>query len=112
MDSTYNNHIDYSKYQVDEVTETISDALFFPVYIGRVLVLNLVVFWILLSLFCIFFIDNTFLSFLYWFLAFIISIPSIILFSIVRLFSTIKSDIDKVFKITLETSKTFMKMQD
>lgn len=105
MDSTYNNHIDYSKYQVDEVTETISDALFFPVYIGRVLVLNLVVFWILLSLFCIFFIDNTFLSFLYWFLAFIISIPSIILFSIVRLFSTIKSDIDKVFKITLETSK-------
>lgn len=105
MSNTNSLRIDYSKYQVDEVTETIANAIFFPVYISKVLVTNLVVLWLLLTVICVFFIDNTFLSIVYWFLAFIISIPSLLLFSIVRLFSTIKNDIDKVFKITLETSK-------
>lgn len=97
--------IDYSKYEVDEISETIADALFFPIYIGKVLGTNLIIFWISLTLFCLFFIDNSFLSFVFWLLAFIMSIPSILLFSIIRLFSTIKDDIDNVFRITLETSK-------
>lgn len=105
MNKTSNLRIDYSKYEVDEVSETIADAIFFPLYIGKVLGTNLVIFWVLLTLFCVFFIDNTFLSILFWLITFIISIPSILLFSIVRLFSTIKDDIDNVFKITLETTK-------
>lgn len=105
MIETTNYRIDYSKYQVDEVSETIADAVFFPLYIGKVLGTNLIAFWVLLTLICCCFIDNTFLSVLYWLLAFIISIPSILLFSVIRLFSTINDDIDKVLKITLETSK-------
>ena len=97
--------VDYSKYQVDEVSETIADALFFPLYIGKVLGTNLIIFWALLTLFCIFFLDNIFLGVLFWIITFIVSIPSILLFSIIRLFSTIKNDIDNVFKITLETTK-------
>ena len=105
MSNSESLRVDYSKYQVDEVSETIADALFFPLYIGKVLGTNLAIFWVLLTLFCIFFIDNTFLSVLFWVLTFVISIPSILLFSIIRLFSTIKNDIDNVFKITLETTK-------
>lgn len=105
MSTNKNLRINYSKYQVDEITETIADAIFFPIYIGKVLGTNLIAFWLLLTFFCYFFIDNIFLSTLYWLLTFILSIPSILLFSIIRLFSTIKNDIDKVFKITLETSK-------
>ena len=100
-----NLRVDYSKYEVDEVSETIADAIFFPLYIGKVLGTNLVIFWILLTLFCLIYIDNTFLSVLFWVITFVISIPSILSFSIVRLFSTIKNDIDNVFKITLETTK-------
>jgi len=105
MNSNSKLRVDYSKYQVDEVSETIADALFFPLYIGKVLGINLVIFWALLTFFCIFFIDSTFLSVLFWIITFIVSIPSILLFSIIRLFSTIKNDIDNIFKITLETTK-------
>lgn len=105
MNKSSNLRVDYSKYQVDEVSETIADAVFFPLYIGKVLGTNLLIFWALLTLFCIFFIDNTFFSVLFWVLTFVISVPSILLFSIIRLFSTIKNDIDNVFKITLETTK-------
>ena len=42
-EATKNNRIDYSKYEVDEVAETISDAIFFPLYIGKVLGLTVLI---------------------------------------------------------------------
>ena len=55
MSNTNSLRIDYSKYQVDEVTETIANAIFFPVYISKVLVTNLVVLWLLLTVICFFY---------------------------------------------------------
>ncbi|GAB5565155.1 MAG: hypothetical protein Wins2KO_22180 [Winogradskyella sp.] len=99
------NRIDYSKYEVDELAETISDAIFFPLYIGKVLGTVLLVFLVFLSLFAHFFIQNTFLAFIFWIITLVLSLPSVVLFSVIRLFSTIQSDIEKVYEITLKTAK-------
>lgn len=99
------NRIDYSKYQVDELAATISDAVFFPLYIGKVFGLVLLVFICALTIFSSLFISSTFLSIVFWVITFVVSLPSVILFSVIRLFSTIQSDIEKVYKITLQTAK-------
>lgn len=97
--------VDYSKYQVDEVVETISDAIFFPLYIGRVLVSVILVFLVFLVFTGYFSTTNPILFFLFFILSFIISAPSIILTSCIRLINTIKSDINKVYQISIDTTK-------
>ncbi|APY08424.1 hypothetical protein BWZ20_08995 [Winogradskyella sp. J14-2] len=101
--------IDYSKYQVDELAETISDAILFPLYIGKVFGLVLLVFLVMLTMVAYMHFQNTFFGILFWFLAFIISLPTVIIFSVIRLFSTIQSDIEKVYEITLQTTKNIYK---
>ena len=100
-----NLRIDYSKYEIDEVVETISDAIFFPLYIGKVLVV-VVIFFVVLFLFMAFFSTNYFiLGFLFFILSYAVSLPSIIIISAIRLINTIRDDINKVIDITVETTK-------
>lgn len=60
MNNNTSLRVDYSKYQVDEVSETIADALFFPLYIVKVLGANLIIFWTLLTFFCFFLLRTRF----------------------------------------------------
>jgi len=100
-----NIRIDYSKYEIDEVVETISDAIFFPLYIGKVLVV-VVVFFVVFFLFIAFISTNYFiLGFLFFSLSYAVSLPSIIIISTIRLINTIRDDINKVIDITVETTK-------
>ena len=96
--------IDYSKYEVDEVAETIADAIFFPMYIGKVVGQVVLIFLGLLILFSFLTISNNFLALLFILIVFAISVPSMLLFSVIRLFSTIRDDINNVFRITVETT--------
>ena len=45
-----NLRIDYTKYQADELAGTISDALFFPLYVGEIVVRNLLIFLVAIGL--------------------------------------------------------------
>lgn len=96
--------IDYSKYEVEELAETISDAIFFPLYIGKVFGTVLLVFLIGLTAFTLWFIPNSFLSVVFWVFVFLVSLPSVVLFSVIRLFSTIQEDMESVYEITLQTA--------
>lgn len=105
LSKSKNGRIDYSKYQVDEVVETIADALMFPLYIGKVMssvVITAIVLLIGLAYF------NTIhwsLGALFTLITFVVSLPSIILISIIRLINTICEDINKVIEISIETTK-------
>ena len=98
------NRIDYSKYEVDEVAETISDAIFFPLYIGKVLGLTVLIASVLLFIYAYFQNEYILLVILLFLLFFIVSLPSIILISAIRLINTIRDDLNKVITITTETA--------
>ncbi len=102
--TTKSNRIDYSKYEVDEVAETISDAIFFPLYIGKVLGLTVLVASVLLFVYAYFQNEYILLVILLFLLLFIVSLPSIILISGIRLINTIRDDLNKVITITTETA--------
>lgn len=98
------NRIDYSKYEVDEVAETISDAIFFPLYIGKVLGLTVLIASVLLFVYAYFQNEYILLVILLFLLFFVVSLPSIILISAIRLINTIRDDLNKVILITTETA--------
>ena len=100
-----NLRIDYSKYQVDEVTGTIADAMLFPLYVGKVFAKVVLLFMLVLGVFTFFYVEHAVLGILFFLLAFAVSVPSLALFSVIRLFTTIRDDIDKIFEITLDTAK-------
>lgn len=103
--STKNLRIDYSKYQIDEVVETIADAIFFPLYIGKV-AFSVVITGLLLIIGLAYFITSHWtLTILFALLTFIITSPSLILISIIRIINTIVSDINNVVSISIETTK-------
>ncbi len=97
--------IDYSKYQVDELVETISDAIFFPLYIGKVVgkVVSLVS--IALIAIAYFYTGGILTSIFFFLLAFIVSLPTIALLSVLQLINTVKKDLEKIYDITIDTSK-------
>ncbi|MCV6629130.1 MAG: hypothetical protein OIF50_04645 [Flavobacteriaceae bacterium] len=100
-----NIRINYSKYEVDELSETIADAIFFPLYIGKVLLQNsLLLAGILIVLAC-YVSQGIWGASLYYFLCYTVSIPSLLLFSVIRLFTTIRNDLNKVFDIAIDTTK-------
>ena len=102
--TTENARIDYSKYEVDEVVEKIADAIFFPLYIGRVVLSVLLAFIFVIGLLGYFTTNYTILGFFFFMLAFAISIPSLILVSAIRLINTIRNDINRVIEISVETT--------
>lgn len=103
-ETTKSNRIDYSKYEVDEVAETISDAIFFPLYIGKVLGLTVLIASVLLFVYAYFQNEYILLVILLFLLCFIVSLPSIILISAIRLINTIRDDLNKVILIAAETA--------
>jgi hypothetical protein len=105
MDNKRNIRIDYSKYEVDEVAETIADAILFPIYIGRVLISVMLFFLILIGVLAYLVTNHFILGFFFYLFSFLITLPSILLISGVRLLNTIKDDINKVFKICIDTTE-------
>lgn len=105
MSETKNIRVDYTKYEVDEVAETIADAIFFPMYIGKVSITVVIFFLILLGFLT--YVSTSFFvwSFFFFILSLAITIPSIVLVSAVRLINTINEDINKVFGICVDTTK-------
>lgn len=105
LPTSKNVRIDYSKYQVDDVVETIADAIMFPFYIGKVM--GTVVIIALLLIIGLAYINTIHwsLGILFTLLTFVLSLPSIILTSIIRLINTICEDINKVVEIAIETTK-------
>ena len=99
-----NNRIDYSKYEVDEVAETISDAIFFPLYIGRILGLTVLIASVILFVYAYFQNEYILLVILLFLLLFVVSLPTIILISAIRLINRIRDDLNKVILITTETA--------
>lgn len=100
-----NIRIDFSKYQIDEVAETIADAIIFPLYAGRV-VLNVILLSIIGLLLLTQQVSNYFITgFFFFTLSFAISLPSIVLLSTIRLIDTIKEDFIRIIEICVETSK-------
>lgn len=100
-----NVRIDYSKYQVDEVVETIADAIVFPFYIGKVMATVVVASLLLIIGLAYFNTTHWSLGILFTLLTFVVSLPSIILISVIRLIRTICDDINNVIEITIETAK-------
>jgi len=100
-----NGRIDYSKYQVDDVVETIADAIMFPFYIGKVMSTVVITAMVLLIGLAYFNTIHWSLGILFTLITFIVSLPSIILVSIIRLINTICEDINKVVSIAIETTK-------
>ncbi len=103
--NTKNLRIDYSKYQVDEVVDTIADAILFPLYIGKVVGVTLLVGLVLIGCLSSINTSHWLLAILFFLLMFIISFPSIVIISIIRLIKTIISDINNVLTISIETTK-------
>ena len=99
-----NNRIDYSKYEVDEVAETISDAIFFPLYIGKILGLTVLIASVILFVYAYFQNEYILLVILLFLLLFVVSLPTIILISAIRLINRIRDDLNKVILITTETA--------
>jgi len=105
MKKEKNIRIDYTKYEVDEVAETIADAILFPLYIGKVLLMVIGCFAAFL-IFLAYSYTNYFITgFLFFVLSYAISLPSIVLVSGIRLIYTIRDDINKVFEICVDTTK-------
>lgn len=100
-----NIRIDYSKYQIDEVVETIADAIFFPLYIGKVAFTVVITGLFIIIGLAYFNTTHWTLTFLFTLLTFIITSPSLVLISIIRLINTIVSDINNVIAISIETTK-------
>ncbi|OWW25045.1 hypothetical protein B4Q04_10880 [Zobellia sp. OII3] len=96
--------LDYSKYEVDELVETVSDAVFFPLYIAKVVGSVLLTVLVVLFVLTVYGTYHWFTGFLFFVIALVVTMPSVILFSVIRLFSTIKSDLEKVYAITLDTA--------
>lgn len=105
LTASKNVRIDYSKYQVDDVVETIADAIMFPFYIGKVFgTVVIIAFCLIIGLAYL----NTIhwsLAILFTLLTFVLSLPSIVLISVIRLINTICDDINKVIEISIETTK-------
>lgn len=99
-----NNRIDYSKYEVDEVAETISDAIFFPLYIGRIVGLTVLIASVVLFVYAYFQNEYILLVILLFLLFFVVSLPTIVLVSAIRLINRIRDDLNKVILITTETA--------
>lgn len=105
MSSTDNLRVDYSKYEVEEIADIISDAIIFPIYIGKVAI-KVVFFFILVGvLLSYFFTGNFFFGFLFFLISFVLSIPSMVLISCISLTNTIKNDLNTIIKICFDTSK-------
>lgn len=105
LTTSKNVRIDYSKYQVDDVVETIADAIMFPFYIGKVFGTIVIIALALI-------IGVAYLNTIHWSLAilftlltFALSLPSIVLVSVIRLINTICDDLNKVIEISIETTK-------
>ncbi|WP_237275634.1 hypothetical protein [Tenacibaculum ovolyticum] len=100
-----NLRIDYTKYQADELAGTISDALFFPLYVGEIVVKNLLIFLVAIGICTYFGTYHWSTAILFFILSLVVTIPSIIIFSAIRLLTTIKEDLTKVYTITIDTAK-------
>lgn len=105
MSEERNIRIDYSKYEVDEVAETIADVILFPFYIGKVLLVVVLAFMVLIGLLAYEYTSHFMLGFLFFILSYVVSLPSIVLISGIRLIYTIREDINKVFEICIDTTK-------
>jgi len=100
-----NVRIDYSKYEVDDVVETIADAIMFPFYIGKVMGAVVVIALLIITSLAYFYTIHWSLGILFTLITFVVSLPSIVLTSIIRLINTICEDINKVIEISIETTK-------
>ena len=105
LPASKNVRIDYSKYQVDDVVETIADAIMFPFYIGKVMGTVVIIALTLIIGLAYFNTIHWSLGILFTLITFAVSLPSIILTSIIRLINTICEDINKVVEISIETTK-------
>ncbi len=105
LSTSKNVRIDYSKYQVDDVVETIADAVMFPFYIGKVMGTVVIIALLLIIGLAYFYTIHWSLGLLFTLITFAISLPSIVLTSIIRLINTICEDINKVIEISIETTK-------
>lgn len=105
LSTTKNARIDYSKYQIEDILETIADVIMFPIYIGKVMSIVIIVTLFIISGLAYFYTIHWGFSILFILITFIVSLPSIILISIIRLINTISDDINKVIAISIETTK-------
>lgn len=97
--------IDYSKYEADEIVATVSDALLFPIYIGRVAIIVFIAFIIGFILLANTYALNIVTGIVFFLLSFIISLPSMVLVTVIRLIRTVRDDLTKVFNISVETTR-------
>lgn len=105
MKASKNIRVDYAKYEVEEIAETIADAIFFPMYIGKVALMVVVFFLILIGVLTYFATSFFLWTILFFILSFVVTVPTIVLVSAVRLLNTINGDINKVFNICVDTTK-------
>ncbi len=74
-------------------------------YIGRVLIVVLLFFVVFIGFLAYLFTGNLVLGFFFFILSFIITLPAIVLISGIRLVNTIRDDINKMLKISVNTAK-------
>ncbi len=100
-----NIRIDYAKYEVEEIAEIIADAILFPIYIGRVLLTVVVAFFLLFILISQEVTNYFILGVIFFIFSYIISLPSILIISMIRLIDTIRNDLNKIIEICIDTTK-------
>ncbi len=74
-------------------------------YIGRVLIVVLLFSVVFIGFLAYLFTGNLVLGFFFFILSFIITLPAIVLISGIRLVNTIRDDINKMLKISVNTAK-------
>ncbi len=78
---------------------------FYFQYIGRVLIVVLLFFVVFIGFLAYLFTGNLVLGFFFFIQSFIITLPAIVLISGIRLVNTIRDDINKMLKISVNTTK-------
>ncbi len=78
---------------------------FYFQYIGRVLIVVLLFSVVFIGFLAYLFTGNLVLGFFFFILSFIITLPAIVLISGIRLVNTIRDDINKMLKISVNTAK-------
>ncbi len=78
---------------------------FYFQYIGRVLIVMLLFSVVFIGFLAYLFTGNLVLGFFFFILSFIITLPAIVLISGIRLVNTIRDDINKMLKISVNTAK-------
>lgn len=95
--------VDFSAYRNEELTETVSNALTFPLYFGRCLSRPVLLF-LGLNLLGIFLVDSAFMKTFLGFPGFPLALVNGLLLGLVLFVRRVRADMDKVFRLSADLS--------